>query len=77
MNYLKSSLDDTFGTRYQNKVGYYVRTKLTESYLNDVSKELAQYNNVVAGSGNSVVGQKNLMVGDNNHVVGSENWIFS
>lgn len=71
MNYLKSNLDNTFGTSSQNKVAYYIRTRLTESYLNDVSSELAQYNNVVIGSDNSVAGQKNLMVGDNNHVVGS------
>mgnify|MGYP000984435580 CR=1 FL=1 len=37
MDYLKSSLDTTFGTKFQNKNVYYVRTMLTEMYLNDVS----------------------------------------
>ena len=77
MNYLKQNLDSTFGTQFENKYLYYVRTKLTEIYLNDVSKQLANYNNVVIGANNALVGQKNLLVGDNNHIQGSQNWVFS
>ena len=29
MKYLKSSLDQTFNTKFENKFNYYVRTKLT------------------------------------------------
>ena len=33
MNKLKSDLDTTFNTSFENKMSYYVRTKLTEMYL--------------------------------------------
>lgn len=77
MRSLKDSLDQTFNTQFQDKFGYYVRTKLTESYLNEISRELSQYNNVMIGLNNHSVGSKNLIIGDNNRVVGSNNWIFS
>jgi len=77
MNYLKSDLDNTFSTQYENKYRYYIRTKLTEQYLTDVSNELKQYNNALIGSNNGVTGRNNLIVGDNNRVAGSENWVFS
>lgn len=77
MNQFQYDLDTTFNTRFQNRIGYYVRTKLTQKYLNDINAQLAQYNNVVLGQNNGVGGQKNLIVGDNNIVVGSENWVFS
>lgn len=77
MSYLKSDLDSTFNTRFENKHLYYARTKLTEGYLKDVSIELQQYNNVLFGNNNGVIGKNNLVVGDNNHVAGSNNWIFS
>jgi hypothetical protein len=37
MSYLKNDLDRTFKNRFQNKMLYYARTKLTEGYLKDVS----------------------------------------
>lgn len=77
MDYLKSNLDQTFNTKFENKFSYYVRTKLTEQYLNEVSAELRQYNNVLVGNNNGAAGRSNLIVGDSNHVVGSNNWIFS
>lgn len=77
MNYLKNDLDSTFNTKLENKISYYIRTKLTEGYLNDVSAELAQYNNVMIGNNGEIIGQKNLLIGDNNKVVGSQNWVFS
>jgi hypothetical protein len=38
MRYLKDSLDQTFNTPLEDKFAYYARTKLTEIYLNDVSR---------------------------------------
>ena len=77
MNQFQYDLDTTFNTRFHNNIGYYVRTKLTQKYLNDISAQLAKYNNVILGQNNGVSGQKNLIVGDNNIVAGSENWVFS
>jgi predicted lipoprotein len=37
---------------------------------------LAQYNNVIAGSGNAVNGNKNLVIGNYNNVEGNNNWVF-
>jgi hypothetical protein len=39
-------------------------------------KELARYNNVIAGGANSVNGNKNIVIGNYNTVDGSNNWIF-
>jgi hypothetical protein len=41
-----------------------------------LTKELARYNNVIAGSANSVNGNKNIVIGNYNTVDGSNNWIF-
>lgn len=46
-------------------------------YLNEVSAELARYNNVIIGGKNGVLGQSNLIVGDNNAIFGSKNWVFT
>ncbi len=77
MKYLKNTLDKTFNTNLQNKLDYYVRTKLTETYLKDISAELSQYNNVAIGIDNKVIGKNNVILGDSNKVQGSNNWIFS
>lgn len=77
MDYLKQNLDNTFNTRFENKFLYYIRTKLTESYLNDISDELRQFDNVLIGADNGIVGKNNLIIGDSNRVIGSNNWIFS
>lgn len=77
MDYLKRDLDNTFNTQFENKFAYFVRTRLTENYLNDISYELRQYNNVLVGSNNAVIGRSNLIVGDNNGVIGPSNWVFS
>lgn len=77
MRDLKDSLDRTFDTRLENKITYYFRTKMTEIYLNDISEELSQYNNVLIGKDNGVIGRNNLILGDNNVITGSNNWVFS
>jgi len=41
-----------------------------------MSDSLAQYNNVIAGSGNSVNGNKNLVIGSYDNIDGSNNWVF-
>jgi len=41
-----------------------------------LSAALAQYNNVIVGTGNSANGNKNIVIGNYNNVEGSNNWIF-
>ena len=57
-----------FNTLFENRAAIYQRVELTKKYLLELSASLAQYNNVVAGTGNSVIGDKNLVIGNYNNV---------
>lgn len=45
--------------------------------LDDVSKELSAYNNVVVGSRNALLGSKNIIMGNSNKVYGSGNFVLT
>ncbi len=49
---------------------------MTKRYLFELSAALAQYNNVIGGTGNGVNGNKNIVIGNYNVVNGSNNWVF-
>ncbi len=65
-----------FGTWYENKHEIYKRVIFTRCYLDELTKALSHYNNVVAGGGNTVHGNKNIVIGNYNNIEGSNNWVF-
>ena len=65
-----------FGTWYENKHEIYKRVMVTKIYLNELTKALSQFNNVVAGGANTVNGNKNIVIGNYNNIEGSNNWVF-
>jgi hypothetical protein len=65
-----------FGTWYENKWAISKRVELTKKYLQELSNCLAQYNNVIVGTGNTVNGSKNFVIGNYDNIEGSSNWVF-
>lgn len=65
-----------FGTWYENKWAISKRVELTKKYLQELSNCLAQYNNVIVGTGNTVNGSKNFVIGNYDNIEGSNNWVF-
>ena len=65
-----------FGTRHEKKHEIYKRVIVTRIYLNELTKALSQFNNVVAGGANKVNGHKNIVIGNYNNIEGSSNWVF-
>jgi hypothetical protein len=45
--------------------------------LDNLNKELSQYNNVVIGDKNALAGSKNLIIGSDNTLLGNNNFVFS
>ncbi len=65
-----------FGTWLENKHEIYKRAIVTKCHLEELTKALSQYNNVVAGGAKTVNGDKKIVIGNYNNIDGSNNWVF-
>lgn len=77
LNLWEQNLDATYGTPRENPNRIKRDTDLVVGQLNQMSKELAAYDNVVLGGQNGLLGSKNIIIGNNNSVYGNKNFIFS
>jgi len=78
-NMLESDLINNLGKPTQNNSRTYVNAYTVNYFLQKLANDpgIANFNNVVAGSGATVVGSKNIIFGNNNQLTGNNNYIFS
>jgi hypothetical protein len=65
-----------FRTPFENKTNLYKRVAQVEQYLQEVTSQVSDSDNVIRGKSNTVRGTKNVIVGNYNTLRGSNNYLF-
>ena len=65
-----------FRSPFENKTNLYKRVAQVAHYLQEVTSQVTDFDNVIRGKSNRVGGTKNVIVGNYNTLRGSNNYVF-
>lgn len=77
LNIWQLDLINNYGKPSENLLNIKKNTDRVTENLQNLSKQLVVYNNVILGDSNAVSGTKNLVIGTKNNVLGNRNYIFT